>query len=50
MQAMAQQQEVTLVKQPQDISVWADADYILQALTNLLSNAIKFSSPGGLFG
>ncbi|BAY29549.1 two-component hybrid sensor and regulator [Nostoc carneum NIES-2107] len=47
MQAMAQQQEVTLVRQPQDISVWADADYILQALTNLLSNAIKFSSPGG---
>jgi PAS domain S-box-containing protein len=48
MQAMAQQHEVTLVKQPQDISVWADADYILQALTNLLSNAIKFSSPGGI--
>nr|MCM0592708.1 PAS domain-containing protein [Gloeotrichia echinulata DEX184] len=47
MQAMAQQHEITLVKQPQDISVWADADYILQALTNLLSNAIKFSSPGG---
>ncbi|BAY65365.1 two-component hybrid sensor and regulator [Calothrix brevissima NIES-22] len=47
MQAMAQQQEITLVKQPQDISVWADADYILQALTNLISNAIKFSSPGG---
>jgi two-component system, OmpR family, sensor histidine kinase VicK len=47
MQAMAQQQEVTLVKQPQDINIWADADYILQALTNLLSNAIKFSSPGG---
>ncbi|WP_017653340.1 ATP-binding protein [Fortiea contorta] len=45
MQAMAQQHEVTLVKQPQDIFVWADADYILQALTNLLSNAIKFSSP-----
>ncbi|BAY21389.1 two-component hybrid sensor and regulator [Calothrix sp. NIES-2100] len=47
MQAMAQQQEITLVKQPQDILVWADGDYILQALTNLLSNAIKFSSPGG---
>lgn len=47
MQAMAQQQEITLVKQPQDILVWADPDYILQALTNLLSNAIKFSSPGG---
>ena len=45
MQAMAQQHEVTLVKQPQDILVWADGDYILQALTNLLSNAIKFSSP-----
>ncbi|MEA5568900.1 ATP-binding protein [Anabaena sp. UHCC 0399] len=47
MQAMAQQHEITLVKQPQDIPVWADGDYILQALTNLLSNAIKFSSPGG---
>ena len=47
MQAMAQQHEVTLVTHPKNISVWADADYILQALTNLLSNAIKFSSPGG---
>lgn len=46
MQAMAQQQGVTLVTQPEDISIWADADYILQTLTNLLSNAIKFSSPG----
>jgi len=47
MQAMAQQHEVTLVTQPEDLSIWADADYILQTLTNLLSNAIKFSSPGG---
>ncbi len=47
MQAMAQQHEITLVSQPADLEVWADADYILQALTNLLSNAIKFSSPGG---
>lgn len=47
MQAMAQQHEVTLVTQAEDISIWADADYILQTLTNLLSNAIKFSSPGG---
>lgn len=47
MQAMAQQHEVTLATQAEDISVWADADYILQTLTNLLSNAIKFSSPGG---
>ncbi|MDX2216972.1 MAG: ATP-binding protein [Oculatellaceae cyanobacterium bins.114] len=46
MQAMAQQQGVTLVNQPSNISIWADADYILQTLTNLLSNAIKFSSPG----
>jgi PAS domain S-box-containing protein len=46
MQAMAQQHEVILIAQPQDLMIWADADYILQALTNLLSNAIKFSSPG----
>jgi two-component system sensor histidine kinase VicK len=47
MQAMAQQHEVKLITHPRDIAVWADADYILQALTNLLSNAIKFSLPGG---
>ncbi|HEY9627994.1 MAG TPA: ATP-binding protein [Coleofasciculaceae cyanobacterium] len=47
MQAMAQQHEITLVTQPQNVLIWADADYILQALTNLLSNAIKFSAPGG---
>lgn len=47
MQAMAQQHEITLVTQAEQISFWADADYILQTLTNLLSNAIKFSSPGG---
>jgi two-component system, OmpR family, sensor histidine kinase VicK len=46
MQAMAHQQGVTLVTQAQDSAIWADADYILQALTNLLSNAIKFSAPG----
>ena len=47
MQAMAQQHGVTLITQAEDITIWADADYILQTLTNLLSNAIKFSSPGG---
>jgi PAS domain S-box-containing protein len=47
MQAMAQQHEVTLVTQAEEIAIWADADYILQTLTNLLSNAIKFSYPGG---
>ena len=30
-----------------EVSIWADADRILQTLTNLLSNAIKFSHPGG---
>lgn len=47
MQPMAQQHQVQLVTLPQDISLWADPDSILQALTNLLSNAIKFSRPGG---
>lgn len=31
---------------PEPLTVWADADHILQALTNLLSNAIKFSPRG----
>jgi two-component system, OmpR family, sensor histidine kinase VicK len=44
MQPMAQQQGVMVSTQTQDIPIWADADYIVQALTNLLSNAIKFSS------
>ncbi len=46
MQPMAQQQGITLVNQPLDIQIWADADYILQTLTNLISNAIKFSASG----
>jgi two-component system, OmpR family, sensor histidine kinase VicK len=48
MQPMAQQQGVTVLTQPQDIQIWADADYIVQALTNLLSNAIKFSCMDGI--
>ncbi|MGH2416144.1 MAG: sensor histidine kinase, partial [Microcystaceae cyanobacterium] len=47
MQPMAQQHGVMLSTQTVDIQIWADSDYIVQALTNLLSNAIKFSSPGG---
>jgi two-component system, OmpR family, sensor histidine kinase VicK len=47
MQAMAQQQGITLVDRSLDVQLWVDADYIVQALTNLISNAIKFSSPGG---
>jgi two-component system, OmpR family, sensor histidine kinase VicK len=43
---MAQQHGITLVNQPLDIQIWADADYILQTLTNLISNAIKFSASG----
>ncbi len=50
MQGMAQQHGITLVAQSQvqsqAISVWADADYIVQTLTNLISNAIKFSASG----
>ena len=29
------------------VTVWADADRILQTLTNLISNAIKFSPDRG---
>ncbi|PSB48130.1 ATP-binding protein, partial [Chamaesiphon polymorphus] len=47
MQPMAQQHGITLVNQPLNANIWADADYILQTLTNLISNAIKFSAPGG---
>jgi two-component system, OmpR family, sensor histidine kinase VicK len=47
MQAMAQQNQVTLFTEPVSIPIQADADYLVQAFTNLLSNAIKFSLPGG---
>jgi two-component system, OmpR family, sensor histidine kinase VicK len=48
MQPMAEQHGVKFTNQPQNIQLWVDSDYILQALTNLLSNAIKFSSSGGV--
>ena len=47
MQAMAQQQGITLVDRSLAVQLWVDADYIVQALTNLISNAIKFSASGG---
>jgi PAS domain S-box-containing protein len=47
MQPMAQQQDITLCAVPTQIQIWADADYMIQALTNLLSNAIKYSYSGG---
>lgn len=46
MQPMAQQHGVQLLTRPTDHLIWADSDYIVQALTNLLSNAIKFSTSG----
>lgn len=45
MQAMAQQQQVSLCTVTVSIDLWVDTDYIVQALTNLLSNAVKFSYP-----
>jgi signal transduction histidine kinase len=36
-----------IVFAPTDVSVWADAERVLQVLHNLLSNAIKFSAPEG---
>jgi two-component system, OmpR family, sensor histidine kinase VicK len=47
MQAMAQQHDIQLSTAPVEQDIWADADYLVQALTNLLSNAIKFSLPEG---
>jgi two-component system, OmpR family, sensor histidine kinase VicK len=45
MQAMAQQHQIQLVTEPVAAALWADGDYLVQALTNLISNAIKFSAP-----
>ncbi|HEY9851030.1 MAG TPA: PAS domain S-box protein [Leptolyngbyaceae cyanobacterium] len=44
-QAIATQQQISLIVTPTDAEVWAAADAIVQALTNLLSNGIKFSPP-----
>ncbi|MEG5055553.1 MULTISPECIES: PAS domain S-box protein [unclassified Microcoleus] len=42
-QAIAIQQQISLIVTPTDAEVWATGDAIVQTLTNLLSNAIKFS-------
>jgi PAS domain S-box-containing protein len=42
-QAIATQQNITLVLHPAPQKVWAAYDPVIQTLTNLLSNAIKFS-------
>ena len=46
MKPMARQHGVSLIAEFIDLQLWADFDYIVQALTNLLSNAIKFSPSG----
>jgi PAS domain S-box-containing protein len=46
-QGFAEQQQVTLGIEKQDVQVRADADRMVQVLVNLLSNAIKFSEDGG---
>ncbi|MEG4044406.1 PAS domain S-box protein [Microcoleus sp. Pol17_C1] len=43
MQALATQQQISLIVNPTDAEVGATRDAIVQTLTNLLSNAIKFS-------
>ena len=42
-QALATQQQISLIVTPTDAEVWGTGDAIVQTLTNLLSNAIKFS-------
>ncbi|MDA0265453.1 MAG: ATP-binding protein [Cyanobacteria bacterium] len=46
MQAIARQQGIEIHTRLDSIAIWADPDYIVQALTNLIGNAIKFSTPG----
>lgn len=46
-QAAAEKNELHFEIAANDVSVYADPDRILQALTNLISNGIKFSPRGG---
>ena len=43
-----QTQGVTVEAPEVSVTIWADADRIVQVLVNLLSNAVKFSPPGGV--
>ena len=45
-QAIADQNNITLIIKSLEQTIWVAKDAIVQALTNLLSNAIKFSPPG----
>ncbi|HEV2578165.1 MAG TPA: PAS domain S-box protein [Acidobacteriaceae bacterium] len=42
-QSAAQRANIRFTIEPNNVTVWADPDRILQTLNNLLSNAIKFS-------
>ena len=46
LQTMAKQNAIKIETQVEPLSIFAEPDYIMQALTNLLGNAIKFSPPG----
>jgi signal transduction histidine kinase len=47
MQPMAEKAAVSLVVDTAAVTVKADGDRLMQAVTNLVSNAIKFSTSGG---
>ncbi|MGB3494531.1 MAG: PAS domain S-box protein [Elainellaceae cyanobacterium] len=44
-QPMADAQNIQLIVEPTQLTVWVDSDHIIQVVSNLLSNAIKFSPP-----
>lgn len=46
MRAMANHNQINLQLDLISVTIWANPDYLLQALTNLISNAIKFSPSG----
>lgn len=45
LQALAEENQITLGIIPTSLQIWAEPDRIIQTLVNLLSNGIKFSPP-----